>query len=73
MCLSRYRVSCKHQSLRVNLARTKFQVSREPTLVSCVAPAGIGFVTVAVASNGQDFQYSVSASDSVQLELKERD
>ena len=39
-------------------------------VVSCVAPAGIGFVTVAVASNGQDFQYSVSASDSVQLELK---
>ena len=39
-------------------------------VVSCVAPAGIGFVTVAVASNGQDFQYSVSTSDSVQLELK---
>ena len=39
--------------------------------VTCVAPAGIGFVSVAVASNGQDFQYSVFASDSVQLELKD--
>ena len=39
--------------------------------MTCVAPAGIGFVSVAVASNGQDFQYSVFASASVQLELKD--
>jgi len=33
--------------------------------VTCIAPAGTGFVAVAVTSNGKDFEYS-----SVQLEMK---
>lgn len=40
-------------------------------VVSCIAPAAVGFVPVAVAVNGQDFRYSVAVPDSVQLELKD--
>lgn len=39
--------------------------------VSCVAPAGVGFVTVAVAANGQDFHYSSDGLVSIQLEQKD--
>ena len=40
-------------------------------IVSCVAPAMVGFVTVAVAANGEDFMYSTAIWDRMQLEMKE--
>jgi len=38
--------------------------------VKCLAPAGVGFVAVAVALNGQDFDFSLGNQDEIQLDVK---